>query len=1289
MQNKVLRKVNKKPKKDKFASKNELNTYNPLLLNSNTLTKNTSRELDGKSNLINIPLKNNCIHSDRQSQNSTIINAMRHITEISVTKNDNKKESNSNKTVNKNNLINNITEKINNDNLLINSDKIVPLFKEKIKSLDKKNKDNNHKKGNSFIKNDDNLMKINVKKNVLNLSEIDTSPANNSIEEDNINKGKKGNVIKIKDTKLKNLFELGEQKKNNSNNINKRRYSIAVINKVNRIIDNKPINNNQKDPKISNKRKETFDEIIVDDNELSDTKKLPINNLEMNNFPELSKNPFINESNCDEKFNNYSNRSKKNEKKKNRLSNHEKKSIIDQNLKSSTFATNNKTITTNPNSSNLSSATELLNNNVGNHNVNSFKKDDLSLSDNEQNCKNLLLLTKNGDIEHFSDFFEKISVLPNFSNDINYKDENGNTALHYSCDGGNTKMVEKLLNSNCNPNARNNKNEVPLHLASKKGFFEICKLLIENGASINIYDSEQNSPLHYICLNNNRKILELFLTKNPRADSKNIHGKMPIDLTTNKEMKDLIEHYLNKNKVKSYETNHIFLKKASKENNVEKAKPQKECKELDFHGIDIKRSKTFRSPSSKNVRNIIANKKNKLKDVYEDELENEHEQEKEHKQENELEPVYEIKKKNTVFIKSSETLHLRKNSSNISLSSSNHQNSSNNINVCNTNTNSKFKNNHVKSNKLEEKNEEKKNNNKSKKVSNNDNKNIQNNQNGNNNHSNNYKQRNENLSLNKLKNNSTCGNNKTDSNKSNNIILNNTKETGTKKNNGLHSGCDSNLELNSQNNYKKINNSVNVFNKKKNTNEKNIPLQNKAKNIVNNSKKKKISLPFSSENVIFINKTEENMPKIQKKAKILKSLDKNKNNLGRETTGKILNKIKYKTIKKKEKKNEKNNHIDNSLINNCNVSKISCSQNKHNFKLDSINKSNIVDQTLQDNCHQQLNLNSIEEEKISPSSFVCLALLGRGSFGEVYLVQHINSKEKYAMKVLRKERMLAQNLLKYAIAERNVLSLSNHPFIVKLNYAFQTSTKLFLLLEYCPNGDLGKHLLFEKRFSEQRAKFYVCEVLLALENLHKRGIIFRDLKPDNVVLDDKGHCKLTDFGLSKEGIFEGKYSQSFCGSIAYLAPEMLKKQGHGKAVDWYLLGVLFYEMVVGVPPFFTNKKEEIFHNIECAELKIPNYVSAEATDLLRKLLERDPNKRLGGSAKDAQEIKEHPYFKDVDWNKVYNKEIKPPTFVNYMSKVVHMYHKPRQFAQDDLFVSTDKPNPNEVMGWSFINNEDL
>ena len=292
------------------------------------------------------------------------------------------------------------------------------------------------------------------------------------------------------------------------------------------------------------------------------------------------------------------------------------------------------------------------------------------------------------------------------------------------------------------------------------------------------------------------------------------------------------------------------------------------------------------------------------------------------------------------------------------------------------------------------------------------------------------------------------------------------------------------------------------------------------------------------------------------------------------------------------------------------------------------------------------------------------------------------------MKVLRKDKMIAHNLIKYAVVEKNVLSQTHHPFIVKLKYSFQTSTKLFLLLEYCPNGDLGKHLLFEKRFSEQRAKFYICEVLLALENLHKRDIIFRDLKPDNVVLDEKGHCKLTDFGLSKEEVNDSKYAQSFCGSIAYLAPEMLKKQGHGKAVDWYLLGVLLYEMLVGVTPFFTTKKEEIFHNIEFGELKIPNYISKNTADLLRKLLERDPLKRLGGSKKDAQEIKEHPYFKDVDWIKKKKKEIKPPIFSNYTNKIIHFYHKPRLFVNEDLITKiSEKEEQNKIINWTFIDNE--
>jgi serine/threonine protein kinase len=322
--------------------------------------------------------------------------------------------------------------------------------------------------------------------------------------------------------------------------------------------------------------------------------------------------------------------------------------------------------------------------------------------------------------------------------------------------------------------------------------------------------------------------------------------------------------------------------------------------------------------------------------------------------------------------------------------------------------------------------------------------------------------------------------------------------------------------------------------------------------------------------------------------------------------------------------------------------------------------------------------------------------LGKGSFGEVYLVQKINTQVLYAMKVLNKDRIMGQNLLKYAMAERNVLSLSNHPFIVKLNFAFQTSSKLFLILDYCPNGDLSKHLYIEKRFPEPKAKFYLCEVLLALEDLHKRDIIFRDLKPDNVVLDNEGHIKLTDFGLSKEGVFDSKSAKSFCGSIAYLAPEMLKKQGHGKAVDWYLLGVLFYEMLVGIPPYFTAHKEDIFHNIEYGELQFPKLISNEAKELLRALLQKDPNKRLGGGIRDALDIKEHVYFKDVNWEDVYNKKIKPPEIRN-IKKAIKIYNQPRLFANED---DDDDNNSgyysknqlmsyqnNNLQGWSFINNE--
>ena len=198
-------------------------------------------------------------------------------------------------------------------------------------------------------------------------------------------------------------------------------------------------------------------------------------------------------------------------------------------------------------------------------------------------------------------------------------------------------------------------------------------------------------------------------------------------------------------------------------------------------------------------------------------------------------------------------------------------------------------------------------------------------------------------------------------------------------------------------------------------------------------------------------------------------------------------------------------------------------------------------------------------------------------------------------------------------------------------------------MEYCPGGDLGKQIKAKKKFSENVARQYISEVIVALEFLHKNRIIFRDLKPENIVLDRNGHVKLTDFGLSKENVGDMhgdaqkdlgknvKKNTSFVGSIAYLAPEILKKQEHSKSLDWYLTGVLLYEMIVGIPPYYHNNRRELFDNILTGPLRIPHTMSMEARDLILNLLNRNPNKRLGASLRDADEIKEHPFFKSINW----------------------------------------------------------
>lgn len=316
-------------------------------------------------------------------------------------------------------------------------------------------------------------------------------------------------------------------------------------------------------------------------------------------------------------------------------------------------------------------------------------------------------------------------------------------------------------------------------------------------------------------------------------------------------------------------------------------------------------------------------------------------------------------------------------------------------------------------------------------------------------------------------------------------------------------------------------------------------------------------------------------------------------------------------------------------------------------------------------------------ERLSSSSFEAIQVLGRGSFGEVYLVKMITTGKLYAMKVLRKEKIIEQNLVKYAMVERNILSTIRHPFIIKLNYAFQSEDKLFLVLDYCSGGNLTYYIGKEKHFTEDMAKVYLCEIILALEELHKNGIIYRDLKPDNIIIDGQGHALLTDFGLSKQGMQDNSCTNSFCGSLAYLAPEMIKRTGHGKAVDWYLLGVLFYEMLIGFPPFSSMNREQVLKNIENAKLRIPVRVSATARDLIKKLMKRNLNKRLG-SKNGAEEVKSHPFFADVDWEVVLKKELVPPVIPRNLitPAFVPKYHMAESAPEDEKMKHLDD--------WTFI-----
>lgn len=291
---------------------------------------------------------------------------------------------------------------------------------------------------------------------------------------------------------------------------------------------------------------------------------------------------------------------------------------------------------------------------------------------------------------------------------------------------------------------------------------------------------------------------------------------------------------------------------------------------------------------------------------------------------------------------------------------------------------------------------------------------------------------------------------------------------------------------------------------------------------------------------------------------------------------------------------------------------------------------------------QNVNLGPSVNPHAKPSDFEYLRLIGKGSFGKVVLTRGKRDGRYYAVKILQKKVILNKKEQKHIMAERNVL-LKNvkHPFLVCLHYSFQTSDKLFFVLDFINGGELFFHLQRERYFAEPRALFYAAEIGSALGYLHSMEIIYRDLKPENILLDSKGHIVLTDFGLCKEGISNSDKTLTFCGTPEYLAPEVIKKQPYDNTVDWWCLGSVLYEMLHGLPPFYSRDTATMYENILHKPLISRPDISITASSILEELLEKDPKQRLG-SKEDFKEIKNHPFFSSINWTDLVEKKISPP-----------------------------------------------
>ncbi|KIJ60779.1 hypothetical protein HYDPIDRAFT_138719 [Hydnomerulius pinastri MD-312] len=292
--------------------------------------------------------------------------------------------------------------------------------------------------------------------------------------------------------------------------------------------------------------------------------------------------------------------------------------------------------------------------------------------------------------------------------------------------------------------------------------------------------------------------------------------------------------------------------------------------------------------------------------------------------------------------------------------------------------------------------------------------------------------------------------------------------------------------------------------------------------------------------------------------------------------------------------------------------------------------------------HLKVDYRPTRAETLTIEAFDLLKVIGKGSFGKVMQVRKKDTMRVYALKTIRKAHIASRpGEITHILAERTVLALVNNPFIVPLKFSFQNPDKLYLVMSFVNGGELFYHLQREGKFDQDRSRFYAAELLCALEHLHSFNVVYRDLKPENILLDYTGHIALCDFGLCKLNMSETEKTNTFCGTPEYIAPELLESQGYTKTVDWWTLGVLLYEMMTGLPPFYDENVNTMYQRILTDPLVFPSDMPAEARSVMTGLLKRDPARRLGTNG--GEEIKKHPFFaKYIDWHRLLQKKIQPP-----------------------------------------------